>query len=148
MADIKSCPDCDTDEHVIITEKKEQVCLKCGLVVDETCLVHSYTKPQINYKTPYFRQPREYDTIFHDLMDSLDDNNIIRFNYTPKGSKNYENDGHYDPYKTPTRNKDFKLFLSYLDDAPQIPLYLNPSFFKGHHELSRHGATGNLIDGV
>lgn len=98
MANIKPCPDCDTDEFVIVTEKKEQVCLKCGLVVDDVCLVHSYTKPQENTKTPSWRKPKYYDTKFFELLNK-NYPNTTRFNYTYPGSKNHELNGYYNRYK-------------------------------------------------
>jgi hypothetical protein len=78
-------------------------------------------------------------------MDELDDNNVINFNYTPKGSKNYEENGAYNKYKKPTRNPNVSLILSYTNDAPKIPSSLNPSFSKGHHELSHHIVRGEPI---
>lgn len=143
---IKRCEECDSTNVKLDETHGETVCMSCGLVQSDKLLMFSYYKPTINFRTPHWRQPKYYDTKFFKLMNKLDNNNTIHFNYTSKNSKNYEKDGKYTKYITPTINKAFKLFLSYINDVPNLNSKLNPTYSKGHHEQSYHICKGEPIN--
>jgi len=103
--DVAECDECETDEYLFTDEYGQTICSKCGLVLTDKIFVDSYTKPQIKYKTPAWRKPKVYDTKFFDLMEKYTDNNT-RFNYTRPGSKNREQDGYYNRYKSELNNEE------------------------------------------
>lgn len=120
--EVAECEECETDEYLTRDDNGFLVCRKCGLVLSEKVLVHSYTKPKINFKTPNWRKPKVYDNKFHKIVDYCDNiNNIIRVNFTRKGSKNYS-ERYQNPYAKSYENPNEKLIISHYGTKPNLEI--------------------------